>query len=190
MQFAAEPSKRSALTRCRSLSLKGMRCAAALALTLHEHIPYCAHLLELDAPLHTGHAGRDWSQLPACSHRGLVRQVRCHCCTAWRGFDVPQVEMFCKLSMCCSMHSCISGLNQAPRSFDTCRGLDTCPQTKAHLTSSRLAPNNDLKRRVLAWLKAKRAELQSHARFSQPEAQLPDGTVNLLFVCRSSWIST
>lgn len=40
-----------------------------------------------------------------------------------------------------------------------------------------MVQNGELKRQVLAWLKAKRAELQSQARFAQPEQQ-PRGAVS------------
>ena len=73
------------------------------------------------------------------------------------------------------------------RQFDAlsrhlCRGLDTCPQTKVPLTSSRLAPDNEVKLRVLDWLKAKRTELQLQAGRPPPaETQLaPDDMVSCL----------
>lgn len=48
------------------------------------------------------------------------------------------------------------------------RGLDMCPETKRPLTSSRLQPDTELRRRVLAWLKAKKGVLQAQA--AQPRA--------------------
>jgi len=47
--------------------------------------------------------------------------------------------------------------------LQSCRGLDTCPETKRRLTSSRLASNEQLKRQVLTWLKGKKDALQAQA---------------------------